>query len=134
MYLTACGGGNGNGLDENGQPIGDKDTELTSTLASIQQHVFTPRCSESGCHGGGSSSGGLTLDSETSSRNNLVNITSPNYPAYLRVNPSNPDDSLLIRKLEGAADTGQRMPRLRPALPAETIEVIRQWITNGAVD
>jgi hypothetical protein len=46
--------------------------------------------------------------------------------------PGDPDHSLLIQKLEGTQTVGQRMPRGGPFLDQSTIDVIRQWITNGA--
>ncbi len=59
-------------------------------------------------------------------------------PALFRVEPGNPDDSYLIRKLEGGPDiVGFQMPptELGEAhLPQEEIDVIRQWITEGAQD
>jgi hypothetical protein len=63
-----------------------------------------------------------------------VNAPSVEVPSLRRVQPSNPDASYLIQKLEGRAAVGGRMPLNRPALPAETIAVIRQWITNGAAN
>src|SRR5574340_360861 len=49
--LAGCGGGNGEGLDSNGRPVGSGDggaTPLTADFASIQSHVFTPICTV--CH------------------------------------------------------------------------------------
>ncbi len=50
-----------------------------------------------------------------------------------RVNPGNPDMSYLIAKLEGSAATGNVMPP-SGALPQAEIDVIRQWISDGALD
>ncbi|MFQ5982916.1 MAG: hypothetical protein ACE5KS_06035, partial [Woeseiaceae bacterium] len=50
-----------------------------------------------------------------------------------RVNPGNPNNSYLIQKLEGTAATGGQMPP-GGALPQSDINVIRQWITDGAID
>ncbi len=46
--------------------------------------------------------------------------------------PGNPDQSYLIQKIEGHAAVGARMPLGAPPLPQSTIDVIRQWIANGA--
>ena len=51
----------------------------------------------------------------------------------LRVEPGNPDDSYLIRKLEGTASEGDQMPLGGPPLPQSTIDFARQWITDGAL-
>ena len=52
----------------------------------------------------------------------------------VRVIPGDPDESLLIQKLEGTQDCGDRMPRNRDPLPAASIETIRDWIEAGAAD
>jgi hypothetical protein len=49
------------------------------------------------------------------------------------VEPGNPDDSYLIRKLEGGPNiSGGQMPLGGPALDQATINQIRDWITAGA--
>ena len=63
----------------------------------------------------------------------LVNVPSLEVPALLRVEPSNPDDSYLVQKIEGTAAVGGRMPLGGDALPPDTIAAIRQWITDGAL-
>jgi hypothetical protein len=50
------------------------------------------------------------------------------------VAPGNPQNSYLIRKLEGNAAVGARMPLGAPALEQASIDVIRQWISDGAID
>src|SRR5262249_18498914 len=42
-------------------------------------------------------------------------------------------NSYLIRKLEGTASSGERMPAGLPPLPQADIDMIRQWITDGAL-
>jgi hypothetical protein len=85
----------------------------------------------SGCHTGAVAPQGLRLD-EASSYALLVNVASTQDGSFLRVEPGNPDDSLLIRKLEGTA--GTQMPLNGTPLSQATINVIRQWITDGAID
>ncbi|GFE80495.1 hypothetical protein GCM10011487_24950 [Steroidobacter agaridevorans] len=126
--LAACAG-DGSGLDENGRPEGESSGTLQPNFQSIQDNVFTPVCT--GCHAGAAAPLGLRLD-EGASYALLVNAPSVEVPSLQRVQPSNPDASYLIQKLEGTAAVGARMPLNQPALPAETIAVIRQWITDGA--
>jgi hypothetical protein len=136
----------GNALD--GEPIqlpsgngvagGDYTATFTvaatsPTLASIQTNVFTPRCS--GCHNGVGTAlpGAMNLTSTGTSFAALVSIASVEVPALLRVAPSNPGGSYLIRKLEGSPGiVGGRMPLLGAPLDQTTIDSIRTWITNGA--
>jgi hypothetical protein len=126
--LGACAG-NGDGLDENGRPLEEDTGTLQPTFQSIQDQVFTPICTA--CHAGAAAPLGLRLD-EGASYALLVNASSVEVPSLLRVQPGNPDASYLIQKLEGTAAVGSRMPLNGPPLPASTIAVIRQWISDGA--
>lgn len=130
LSLAACAG-NGEGLDANGRPLGSGGGGvLTADLASIQEHVFTPICTQ--CHAGASAAQGLRLDAGAS-YNSLVGVASSESPSVLRVRPGDPGRSYLVQKLEGRASVGARMPLDQPALPDATIEVIKQWITDGAL-
>lgn len=126
--LLGCAG-DGEGLDENGRPLDSGPLPLAPTFASIQQNVFTPTCTR--CHAGASAPTGLRLD-EASSYAMLVNVASVEVPSLRRVRPGDPDLSYLIQKLEGRAAVGGRMPLNSPPLPQATIDVVRQWILEGA--
>ena len=102
-------------------------------FSEIQTNVFTPDCATSGCHAGGGASAGLNLQAG-SSYAELVGIFSTQESAIQRVNPLNPDNSYLIHKLEGTAATGAQMPSSGTLLAQSTIDIIRQWITAGAID
>jgi hypothetical protein len=136
LLLAGCAAGcagNGQGLDQNGQPIssgGGTSGPVTADFQSIQDHVFTPICSL--CHIGASAPFGLQLDAPHS-YNLLVGVPSAEQPGLLRVKPGDPNDSYMVHKIEGLAGiTGGRMPLGETPLPQATIDAIRQWITNGA--
>ena len=127
--LASCGG-SGEGLDENGRPgSGSGSSTLTPDLQSIQENVFTPICTT--CHVGAAAPLGFRLD-DASAYAMLVNAPSVEVPTLKRVSPGNPDQSYIIQKLEGHAAVGGQMPLGQTPLPQATINVIRQWITNGA--
>jgi hypothetical protein len=128
--LTGCGG-SGEGLDSNGNPINSQSggTELTADFNSIQNNVFTPICTT--CHIGAGAPHGLRLDASNSYAL-LVGVASDESPSVQRVKPGDPNASYIIQKLEGTAAIGERMPFGGPYLPQSTINVIRQWIANGA--
>jgi len=130
VLQSACAG-NGDGLDANGRPIdeGGAVGVLVPTLESIQANVFTPICTQ--CHVGANAPQGLRLDA-ASSYGLLVGVSSSEVQGLLRVEPGNPGASYLVQKLEGRAAAGARMPLGQPALPSDTIQVIRQWILDGA--
>jgi methionine-rich copper-binding protein CopC len=129
--VTGCAG-NGNGLDANGNPSsgGGGTTPLTASFQSIQDNVFTPICTK--CHIGAGAPEGLQLDA-AHSYSLLVGVPSQEQAAVLRVAPGSPDNSYIIRKLQGTAGiSGGQMPLGGPYLPQSTIDVIRQWISAGA--
>jgi mono/diheme cytochrome c family protein len=109
------------------------DTAPSATLTEIQEQVFTPLCS--GCHSGPTSTNlpsGMNLGSTAESFAALVSVASLQVPQLNRVEAGDPDSSYLIDKLEGTQTVGSRMPQGGPFLDQETIDLIREWITNGA--
>lgn len=128
LALAACGGG-GEDAPPPAPPAG-----LQPTLASIQANVFTPSCAKSGCHTGAGAPFGLILDPGLSWQN-LYLIASPQPMSPARVIPMDPDGSFLIQKLEATTPiAGGRMPADGPPyLQQTTVDVIRQWIENGAL-
>ena len=136
LALAACGAGNGEGLDQSGQPVPSCGTSagaapFAPTLDSIQTNVFNVNCAVPGCHGGAGAQQGLRLDAGFSA-GNLINVASPRDPNLIRVIPGNPDGSFIVHKLEGTQTLGDRMPDGGPYLPQSTIDVICTWIQNGA--
>jgi hypothetical protein len=88
----------------------------------------------SGCHSGPTSNnlpGGMNLSSTADSFAALVGVASLQVQLN-RVEPGDPDNSYLIDKLEGTQTVGSQMPQGGPFLEQETIDRIRQWITDGA--
>lgn len=74
---------------------------------------------------------GLRLDAGFSYAS-LVNMPSFYDSTLLRVKPGDPEASFLIQKLEPAPAFGDRMPLTGCCLQQVTIDVIRQWIQDGA--
>jgi methionine-rich copper-binding protein CopC len=132
--VAGCTAGSGVGLDQNGQPIGSTGgtPPLTADFTSIQDNVFTPICTR--CHIGAGAPQGLQLDA-AHSYSLLVGVPSAEEPNLLRVKAGDPDNSYIIRKLEGGPGiVGVQMPADGPPyLPQATINVIRSWITSGAM-
>lgn len=129
--IAGCGGGSGPAASS--QPPLPPPPPLSATFSSIQANVFTPSCATAGCHAPGNPPLGLILD-EASSYMLLVGVDSGQVAGLKRVQPGNPDASYLVRKLEGSAGAGGQMPLDQAPLPQATIDVIRQWITDGALD
>lgn len=131
--IASCGGGGGGGSSTTPNPPPPPTPAFNPVFSEIQSNVFTPTCATAGCHSGAGAPQGLRLDA-TNSYGLLVNVPSSEVPSILRVAPGDPDNSYLVQKLEGTAASGGRMPLGLPALEQATIDIIRQWITDGAMD
>ena len=106
---------------------------LGPSLTSIQQNVFTPICFA--CHTTGFATADLNLD-VGQSWSNLVGIQRPTGPE-IRVVAGDADNSFLIDKLEGnnlGGTRGDRMPQSGPFLDQNSIDAIRIWIDQSALD
>lgn len=123
-WLAACG--SGDGFVGSGGAVGP----LEPSFDSIQANIFEQVCEH--CHAGANAPAGLRLDAANSYAM-LVGVASVERPGILRVAAGDPNNSYLIQKLEGTASVGERMPAGLPALPQSDINVVRQWITDGAL-
>jgi len=128
LILSACTGGDGSGLPAVLPPGG-----FDPNFSEIQANVFVPNCATTGCHLGAGAPQGLRLD-DANSYGMLVGVPSSESGSKLRVAPGDPDNSYLIQKLEGTASVGAQMPLNAPPIEQASIDVIRQWITDGAID
>ena len=128
LFLSACTGGDGSGLPPAAPPGG-----FGPNFSEIQANIFVPNCATTGCHLGAGAPQGLRLD-DANSHGMLVGVPSSESGSKLRVAPGDADKSYLIQKLEGTASVGAQMPLNAPPIEQASIDVIRQWITDGAID
>ena len=85
------------------------------------------------CHVGSGASGGLDLSPELW-KNNLIDVASScNGSTLPRVDPGNPQGSLLYQKLIGAQDCGSSMPFVDTLSAADAL-VVMNWISDLAVN
>ncbi len=134
MVLTSAG------CDEKLSSVTGPTPDLAVSFSSIQRTIFNVADSSGrlgciGCHTdqGRNPLGGLVL-LDGRAYDALVGRASTGRPGAIRVIPGDPDNSYLVRKLEGASDiNGQRMPRGNgPFLTEGQMLVIRRWIREGA--
>jgi hypothetical protein len=77
----------------------------------------------------------MSLRNASESFANLVNTASVQNPGVFRVQPGNADNSYIIQKLENAPGIlGTRMPQTGAILSSDQINLIRQWINDGALN
>jgi hypothetical protein len=128
------------GCDEKLSSITGPTPDLAPTFSSIQRTIFnvtdsSGRLACTGCHSdqGRNASGQLVL-LEGRAYDALIGRASTGRPGATRVIPGDPDNSYLVRKLEGASSiNGDRMPRgSGPFLTQGQMLVIRRWISEGA--
>ena len=114
-------------------------TPATATVPGVSfvkdvQTVFSVKCTT--CHNNSSRLGGLSLENG-SAYNNLVNAKSSESELN-RVTAGSPDKSYLLNKVLGtqgqAGGSGLQMPSAGPRLPQDQINLIQQWISEGAPD
>ena len=95
--------------------------------------LLNARCAS--CHLTGQEEGNLVLESSAAYAS-LVGKPSVESD-LLRVKPGSPQQSYLLLKVEGrhldAGGTGARMPFGATPLDAATIDILRQWIADGAL-
>jgi mono/diheme cytochrome c family protein len=103
-------------------------SDATCAAPQAVQDIFAATCAP--CHTTGGS-GGLRLPSAEATHENLVwqNARAGACADRLLVVPGDPAGSYLIAKLRGAPEIcGTQMPRNRPALSEEQIQVVEAWI------
>lgn len=107
--------------------------ENNPTFSVCVQDVFNLNCTSS-CHNNPTNAEGNLLLIDGLSYNQLYNIDSDNYSNYKRVDPYNPEISLLYIAIADAGnDVTLQMPP-NGAVPSEQIEYIRKWIEQGALN
>jgi hypothetical protein len=126
--------------DEKLSSITGPTPDLAPNFTAIQRTIFNAtdssgRLACTGCH---SDSGRVPPNNlvllEGRSYSQLVGRSAFGKAGATLVVPGDPDNSYLIKKLQGAADiAGQRMPRgSGPFLSEGQILVIKTWIRDGA--
>ena len=122
------------------QPTGELRGQLAAppppapTLTQLQADIFTPICS--GCHTGvGAGLPGVQNLTAGNTYASIVGVISIEDPTLKRVSPSDPDNSYLVRKIQGSAGiVGVQMPASGGPLTQAQIDEVRAWIAAGALN
>ena len=109
------------------------------SLENDVQPVFDANCVFGGCHSGAIPAEGLSLEADQIFDPQLGLVDIPSVQAnLLRVQRGSAMGSYLINKLEGTqlsvGGSGLQMPRFAQPLPDATIQIIKDWIDEGAQD
>jgi len=107
-------------------PVDNVQAGENVSFANDIQPVFDQNCVS--CH---PSSGNLDLTSGNSYAN-LVNVNASNYSGK-RVVPSDSEQSILYKKIDGSSAYGSNMP-LGGSLSQTEINLVKRWIDEGALN
>ena len=99
------------------------------TFEQVQRDVFEFSCAGGGCHGG-SVFPTLLADRSFSE---IVNVKSRQNRNLFLIEPFNPTDSYLLRKIENRGIFGDLMPQSGP-IALERQQLLRDWIVGGALE
>jgi hypothetical protein len=103
-------------------------------VISFENHikpVFSSSCDRAGCHSSVAPAAHLNL-SAGSAYANIVRVRSTQMPQLNRIEPRDPANSYLIRKLKGEVITGARMPQGAPPLSDGVLALFDRWVLEGA--
>jgi hypothetical protein len=133
-WVWGCGGG--------GEPVPE---EKRPTFSQDVVPLFQGSCGfGSGCHGTARPAGYVQLTTGTEDAAALLDrlkAKSVREPSLPLVDPGNPSGSFLLRKVKGdfagltcaPSACGERMPQRSTPLPQAELDLLEQWIQQGAV-
>ena len=106
---------------------------LEPTFSSIYEKIFSKKCALYTCHSSAFANESAELDlMDKTSYSSLVNVKSVMFPDILRIKPGDPDNSLLINRLDGTVIVAP--PLERTSVSEKELNIIRTWIKNGALN
>lgn len=111
--------------------MGGDPIDQSATFTRVQNEIFTPTCASIGCHDPLGQQSGQVLSAGRAYAS-IVNVRSVENPNLDRIEPLDPANSYLYRKITGSGITGDRMPQNKPPLSDAQIKLIRDWIRRGA--
>lgn len=131
LFLAACAASDSPveaGNDDEPEGSTAPTTKSDPSFAADIVPIFSREgCTFGGCHGAPIQA---NLNLSSSPYTALVNVPS-SQTAELRVIPGNANASYLVKKLEGRASVGERMP-VGAQLSATDLTNIKNWINQGA--
>ena len=106
-----------------GQEPGPGPEERVDFVGDIQP-IIDANCAVAGCHVP-DGIGPMSLEAEVA----FEELLNPGIPFQPRVIPGNPENSIVVERLEGRLQP--QMPLDQDPLPTEEIALIRRWIAEG---
>jgi hypothetical protein len=105
--------------------------DSSATFTRVQNEVFTVSCAIAGCHAALGAREGMNLSAGAAYANTVL-VPATERPSLNRIEPGDPDQSYLVKKLRGDPNiTGLRMPDGGTLTPDE-IQLVIDWVRRGA--
>ncbi len=110
------------------------------TILGLHYHIISKRCNQPGCHDGSFEPDYRTVQSTYSTlvyhgiEKNYVKQRDGLDPLLYRVMPGEPDQSMLYHRITQDRPQFEQMPSSGIPLEQREIDLIREWIENGAPD
>ena len=124
LLAAGCGGSS--------DPAGGVLAPGQVTFQQVQDSIFTPSCALSGCHGDAGAPFGLELG-PGESYGNIVGVAAAELSGHERVTPGDPADSYLFMKVtDDPRIQGDAMPPQGTPLSAQRVQLLQDWIAQGA--
>jgi hypothetical protein len=124
------------GVRADGGPSTGTAPTFTMLFDTILGPTIGSGCNGIYCHFGGAHASLLQMMTKQQAYDELVDQDAEGSECgssgLKRVVPGDPDNSLLVQKLEGTASCGVRMPKDLDPLSTDQIALIRAWIEAGA--
>lgn len=109
-----------------------------SFATDVYTAILSPSCTSAACHDAIGPAGGLDMSSVAVAYANLAGVvpTDSGCTTAFRVDKvgANPTNSLLVKLLESSCGASSRMPNGGGALSAVSIQTIKNWISQGALN
>jgi hypothetical protein len=127
LAVAACGGNN----EDNGGGATNN-----ATFTEVYTQIIGPSCT--GCHAGSDPTGNLNMSTQSLAYQNLAGVAASGPscggadPVPTRVVAYDYAGSLLWQKVAGEQKCGSRMPLGGPYLSSTQIQLIAEWIDDGA--
>ncbi len=133
--MTTDAGANGASANDDAEAMTDASA-LSPTFTNVYAQVLGRRSPS--CPTGSMPKGNMSLETQVAAYRALVRVAAAGASCAgggrVRVVEGNAAASLLVMKLAGTADCGDRMPLGGPYLDQAAIELVSAWIAAGAKD
>jgi hypothetical protein len=108
----------------------DDLTPFQGGACNVEGQLFQQKCSDSTCHNATDLAGTLDLVSPDLASRVVGQPGSVDCPGEILVDPADPENSLILTKLEDSPPCGNRMPLIGDPLTDQEKDCVLQWVQS----